>query len=422
MRQVAHGVVYFDTDTLNRVQYLMKIQCSATRAAYQFMRRTGHVTNAVKKHVKTDYMADLNQRYVADACGIAAQMRDKPSVIFGGKKAWRDFQRGRILKEQWQECRNSILYSRGDQTKNGNPNIRIVGDKIFVNDPTRRGLWLEGKVFIPEKFAFDTTCYDVRLKYLKENISVRITSKLIPVPIITQPAEEGAIGVDCNPDGVALAEVDAAGNILRHYYETEQRIQFARHNKRSNDVRLLAKRVVGFALDTNKPLVLEKLRFWGGKQRNKKFNRMKHNFLHKQILEAIISRAAKLGVEVIEVPAAYTSILGKLKYQDMYSLSNHAAAALVIARRGMVILEKQTFTDTLRGRGGSRVNLEGRSRKHTLKPKSWSWMQQHLRPKNSRAHSPVAGSCNTTGIGNNPGEVPGGQAGPTTGRSCHSSR
>lgn len=423
MRNVAHGTAYFAPIDLKRVRHLMKLQCSAVRAAYQFMRRTGHVTNEVKKHVKVNYMADLNQRYVSDACGLAAQMRKAPSVIFGGKRAWRDLQENKLAKEDWRERRDSTLYSRGDKTKRGNPNLRVVGDRLLVNDPAERGRWIEGRLFVPKKFSFDPSCYDVRLMFKDGQVSVRITSDVRAVPIVTQPIDHGVVGVDCNPDGVALVEIDQSGNLLHHRYDAEQRIRFAKQGKRTYDVRQLAVRVVDRALSASKPLVLEKLHFWGGRQRGAKFNRMRHNFLHRQMLDAIKSRASRMGVEVLEVEPAFTSILGKLKYMDMYSLNNHAAAALVIARRGMGILEKQTFTDALRGLGGSRVNLEGRSRKHTLKPKAWSWMRaEFLRPKNSRVHSPAASSHNGMGIGGNPVAIPGGQPSTITGRRGRSGR
>jgi IS605 OrfB family transposase len=399
----------------------MLVQSSAVRSAYQFMRRTGHVTNEVKKHVKTRYMADLNQRYVSDACGIAAQMRDKPSVIFGGKKAWKNFQSGELAKEDWQQRRNSLLYSRGDKTKKGNPNIRVVKDKILINDPAARGLWIEGKFWMPAKFKPNWSCYDVRLKWVGEDkFKVSISWDELAPHVITTSPSNGTIGVDCNPDGVALVEVNSDGNLLDHRYEKEQRIQFACEGKRTYDVRQLAIQVVDYAVKVRKPLVLEELRFWGGKQRGAKFQRMKHNFLHRRILDAIKSRAASEGVEAIEVNPAFTSVLGLLKYAGMYSLNRHTAAALVIARRGMEIKERQTFTDTLQGRGGSRVKLEARSRNHALKPKAWSWMKDSfLRPKNSRAHSPVSGSSNPAGTGDNSGEIPGGESGSTTGQSRH---
>jgi len=422
MRKVSHGRAWFPDPEMDRILSLMKVQSSATRAAYQFMRRTGHVANEVKKAIKPNYMADLNQRYLGDACGLAAQKRNTPSVIFGGKKTWRDLQRGKISKEDWVQKRNSLLYSRGDKSHSGNPNIRVVGDKILVNDPSEKGKWIEGRFWMPKKFAFNPDCYDVRLIYRKGQVEVKISSEFPTPRIVTKPVSQGAIGIDCNPDGLAVVETNDQGQLVHHHYENEQRIRFARSKKRTYDIRLLAVQVVLFAFLIKKPLVLEALKFRAGKQKNKKFNRMSHNFLHRQMLDAIRSRATRMGVEVVEVNPAFTSILGKLKYQDMYSLNVHTAAALVIARRGQGFLESQRFTDKLFGLGGSRVKLEARSREHTLRPKAWSWLRdEFLKPKNSRAHSPTSGSCNDAGKGGNLGEIPKDESGSITGRSRHSS-
>lgn len=416
MRKVAHGTVWFPEADMKRVLTLMKIQSSAARAAYQFMRRTGDIGNQVKKAIKGNYMADLNQRYLSDACGIASQMRNVPSVIFGGKKAWRDLQSGKVTKEEWQQKRDSSLYSRGDKTKRGNPNIRIEGNKLYINDPSERGRWIEGNFWMPEKFEFRPDCYDVRLKLHKGKVEVKISSEFPTPVIVTKPISQGAIGIDCNPNGLAVVETGAEGQLLHHHYEGEQRIRFAQKDKRTYDVRQLAVTVVLFAFLAGKPLVLEALKFRAGKQKNKKFRRTKSNYLHRQMLDAIKSRAAKMAVEVVEVNPAFTSVLGKLKYQDMYSLNGHTAAALVIARRGQGYLERQDFTDKLTGRGGSRVNLEGRARKHTLRPKAWSWLRdEFLKPKHNRAHSPAVGTGNT-GRDGNLGEVPRGESSTITGR------
>jgi len=419
MLKVAHGTAWFPEEALNRILTLMKIQSSATRSAYQFMRRTGHVGNEVKKAVKGKYMADLNQRYISDACGVASQVRKVPSVIFGGKQTWRDFQQGKISKDEWQQRRNSLLYSRGDKTKRGNAHIRVEGDRIVVNDPSERGKWLEGKFWMPKKFGFNPVCYSVRLKSHKGKISVTISSEFPTPSIASKSISLGAIGIDCNPDGLAVVETNPQGQLAHHHYEAEQRIRFAQKEKRSNDIRQLAVRVVAIAAAAEKPMVLEQLQFRGGDQKGKKFRRMKHNFLHRQMLDAIKSRAVKMGVGVIEVDPAFTSVLGKLKYQDMYSLNVHTAAALVIARRGMGYLERQCFTDKLRGLGGSRVNLEGRIRGHTLKPKAWSWLRdEFLKPKSSRPHRAAAGTGDT-GIGSNLGEIPKDESSTITGRRGH---
>jgi len=47
--------------------------------------------------------------------------------------------------------------------------------------------------------------------------------------------------------------------------------------------------------------------------------------------------AVKRGVPIIHVPPAYTSIIGKVKYQAHYQSTIHEAAAFVIGRKGLGI-------------------------------------------------------------------------------------
>ena len=49
-----------------------------------------------------------------------------PSVIFGTKKMFLRRCKGLITNEEWKSCRNNRIYSRGDKTKKGNPNLRII--------------------------------------------------------------------------------------------------------------------------------------------------------------------------------------------------------------------------------------------------------------------------------------------------------
>ncbi|GAA3312661.1 hypothetical protein GCM10020331_000910 [Ectobacillus funiculus] len=51
-----------------------------------------------------------------------------PSVVFGGrKKNFEELQKkGIFLKKKWNELRNGRMSSRGDATKGGNPNLRVI--------------------------------------------------------------------------------------------------------------------------------------------------------------------------------------------------------------------------------------------------------------------------------------------------------
>ena len=372
MRQVAHGVAFFQGVDSNRVLELMLHQCSAKRAAYQAIQNNVK-GNDVKIAVKTHYMLSLNQRYISDAVSMAQQITEK-SVLFGGKRAWKQMQSGILSKEDWQLKRNNQLYSRGDKAKGGNPNIRVVGDKILINDPAKHGLWIEGKLFLPDKWFPNWKCYAVQILFRNGQFDVNISWDIDATPEIF--CETGMIGVDINPDGCAITNVDANGNIFEHFYLLKQRIQFARKNKRANDIRLLAKEIVDYALFKCKPICLEKLSFNAkSKQKgSRKFKRMKSNFVYRQIIDAIKTRAFGQGAPIVEVNPAFTTDLGVLKYQKMYSLSSHNAAALVIARRGMGFLERQDFTVMSEGSKNQTLTLEGRGARIALSKKASTWL------------------------------------------------
>ncbi|MBM7558084.1 putative transposase, partial [Halanaerobacter jeridensis] len=49
-----------------------------------------------------------------------------PKVIFGGKENYKARCEGKISNQEWKELRNNKFCSRGDKTKKGNLNTRIV--------------------------------------------------------------------------------------------------------------------------------------------------------------------------------------------------------------------------------------------------------------------------------------------------------
>ncbi|MBF7084806.1 transposase, partial [Desulfallas sp. Bu1-1] len=48
-----------------------------------------------------------------------------PTIIFGGRSLWKRVCKGRAAKKEWRQARQNRLYARGDETKGGNPNIKI---------------------------------------------------------------------------------------------------------------------------------------------------------------------------------------------------------------------------------------------------------------------------------------------------------
>ena len=83
------------------------------------------------------------------------------------------------------------------------------------------------------------------------------------------------------------------------------------------------------------PIAIEDLDFERKKQElsSRGMNRMLSSFAYGKFRDIMTSRCARLGVALISINPAYTSIIGKYKFAEGYGLSTHEAAALAIARR-----------------------------------------------------------------------------------------
>ena len=70
--------------------------------------------------------------------------------------------------------------------------------------------------------------------------------------------------------------------------------------------------------------------------------------MYRKVLAAVDRRALRESAEIRKIPSAYTSVIGRLKYQPQYGMSVHAAAALVIARRGGLKIRRENIPKALR--------------------------------------------------------------------------
>ena len=163
--------------------------------------------------------------------------------------------------------------------------------------------------------------------------------------IIKHPLAHGAIGIDLNPNLIALAYIQPDGNLVETKSIINNRINNARWGKRHYDIWMIAKEIVEYAISKNCGIVLDDLDFNKNKKYkhtndkyNKKKNRALGNFTWRQLLTAIEYKARRSGVEAKKVNPAWTSVIGRLNYCD--NIKVHEAAAYVIGRRGLGYKER----------------------------------------------------------------------------------
>ncbi|WP_353928869.1 hypothetical protein [Desulfofundulus kuznetsovii] len=144
--------------------------------------------------------------------------------------------RGRAMREEWRAARRNRLYSRGDETKGGNPNIKVSFDgqdfRLTVSishlseqtgmdklgrPKMGRAPRVEGRLWLPEKHRDLVRIWlAMKLPYTVELIRTLEGRYLVHLTFdlgrVREPDfAKGCLALDTNPDGVALCNVNALG-------------------------------------------------------------------------------------------------------------------------------------------------------------------------------------------------------------------
>ena len=293
-----------------------------------------------------------------------------PPVVFGTKEMFIKRCKGEITKEQWQAARNSRIYSRGDKTKNGNPNLRVVAESsgqtyLEISTPARTGanraVKVRTPVYLPHKLSKKTGKVNGRdyramtLEYLQtgEAYKVELIKKnrgyychiTIDEAKITEykPTYTGhyrMAGVDANPDGFGVTLINKDGNYIKTAYFKQPELGYARSNRRENLCGGLAKEVAAFAVENGCAVAIEDLRFKDDTDVSRRFSRIMHQFIYRKLLTMLETACIRANIEVTKVKPQFTSKIGLYKYAHQYGLNIHNAAAMVIARRAYGYKEK----------------------------------------------------------------------------------
>lgn len=335
---------------------------SATRYAYAHICDDMSILD-IEKDVMQKF--SLNSRWAKDAVARAkaayagaeklvekGRLESPRKLIWGGRKNFEHRSKCEITNEEWRRIRSNQFWSRGDKSKSGNLNLRIepANDNYQLRITTGTRQWVYCQLWIPEKFKpmldahlNDEPCYTIRVKRGKDDrYRVYITFEA-ELPDQSVSFEAGAVGIDLNPSGQAWAETNVQGQLLDKGWINTPELQYARQGRRDWLIGQAAHQIVGLAKSRGKGLVLERLKFKRDKNHGRKLNRIFNNFTHSRLIEAIVREAKQQGVAIRQVNPAYSSVIGRRKYQAVYPhLAIHEAAALTLARRGLGFIDMPT--------------------------------------------------------------------------------
>lgn len=177
-----------------------------------------------------------------------------------------------------------------------------------------------------------------------------VISATFDLPDHEAPADlsEGCISCDLNVDHLAWAELDPAGNLLRHGiipYDLEHKSS----TQRDQIIGDVVSRVAVLNKETGRPLVFEDLDLTT-KRASMKYGVKRSNFLvssfaYEKFRFHLDSQGNRKGFSVIYINPAYTSFWGRLLFMRKYGISIHTAAAYCIGLRALEKLDELIIPD-----------------------------------------------------------------------------
>ena len=349
-------------------------------------------------------------------------------LCFGGRRLWRrqfDLEANGYGNHaewlaDWQDARNSEFFVMGskDETAGCQLCVATVQDDGSVTLRLRlpEALVSEHDKYLVIENVWFNHGHDQVLAALARNVKggpgqaisyrfkrdgkgwrVFLTTEMADVPVVTD-RRLGAVGVDLNADHLAVCETDAQGNPVHAF-----RVPLVTYGKSTEQAKALigdaVARVVAYAKGVGKPVMLEKLDFQRKKSdlqgESPKYCRMLSSFSYSKVLAFFQSRGFREGVGVCQVNPAYSSLIGRVKFQERYGLSAHQASALVLARRLLGFSECVPRRETISclSADGGRVTFRAPVRKRGKHVWSqWGAIERGLRAAHGAQRRPVASS------------------------------
>ena len=215
------------------------------------------------------------------------------------------------------------------------------------------------------------------------------TTRMVKVPVVTDRSL-GAIGIDLNADHLAVAEADRSGNFINTFSVPLVTYGMSAHQAEAL-IGDAVTRVVEYARQARKPLVIERLDFQRKRTalegESPRRSRMLSSLSYGKTKAYLLSRGYRQGVEVYQVNPAYSSVIGRVKFMERYGLSVHQAAALALARRLLGCREGIPRPRTAPLDNGGHVTFSVPVRKRVKHVWSyWGAVSRQLRPALAAQH------------------------------------
>ncbi|MDT5050092.1 MAG: hypothetical protein QOG75_5996 [Mycobacterium sp.] len=335
-------------------------------------RRRGY-RSAAERFAKTRRLAALNHRLTIAECALAA---GRPSITVGGKRLWRNrnhLDTTDMTEQHWRDrwdAARLFLTADGESGKaGGNETIRVDEDALLrIKTPAALAAQLGSHVVIAAPIRFGhrgqewadrvaarrAVRYDISYDPDRDRWYLDASWKTTPEPArdIEELRAGRVLGVDLNDGHLAACVLDTSGNPIGEPVSIDVVTAGLRASRRDGRVRAAVTHLLDHAEQHNcSAIVIENLNFadaravgretLGRGTRGKRLRRTVAGIPTARFRTRLIGMAARRGIAVIGVDAAYTSKWGNqhwrkpLQQQTSEPVTRHHAAAAAIGRRGL---------------------------------------------------------------------------------------
>ena len=324
----------------------------------------------LEKKTKVEINAELKEKFKCNSYLRNSEIIDGSVTFDGFKKRncdklyfgqFKKFQKGLITKEEYKDSRNTGIYSVGEANQKGNrlfkvdvQNTKIVYKRackehydLIIDEqmsPKRKALLCKIQSLMEEK----KTPITVRVK--KNHVYLTYDEKVVEKEKQFKDLKNNRVlGIDLNPNyfGISIIEFDKNNEFKVLYKEAidVSKLQTESKNKIDFELHQINHHILNLCKNFKvSKLSVEDLKF----KKNNKFwskslNRLcKNQFRYSIVKNHLNTLCSTYGVELIEVNAAYSSIIGNFVHGSD-NCPDMVSASIEIARRAYKKFEKGWF-------------------------------------------------------------------------------
>ena len=284
-------------------------------------------------------------------------MKDKPNVIFGGKKLFEQRCKGKITNEEWKIKRlvpMMLIGRKSDPFGNRKSKLNVIDNNqiiIKLNKNTHFTINLPklSKNIKKDLYKIQELCENKEayftIKFDLDYVYIMIEETFLQDKEYTPQVKENRVmGIDLNPNYIAISitdynkEDDSYDVIFKSIFDFKD-INNLEHNKyktnkRKYEVLQCCKRIINYAKGYNVEVIsIEQLNMPGkDNKKGKRFNKLVNNYwIRRALIDNLKKRCNINKIKLIEVYPHYTSFIGQINHPDDY---DSVGASIEVGRRG----------------------------------------------------------------------------------------